>query len=142
MMSDVTILPEGDERGPGAPTLLDDELTPQIRKLVVEGFSYKEIRTTLNISEGTWDSWIYRDTHGFRAKLMQWKAERFLDMAEKNMPELLVAKSENVRADMTKFILETAGKEAYAKRQESTGKDGKPQETMMTIITKVPDPKA
>lgn len=118
---------------------LDEELTLQIRKRVVAGKSYKDIQEELGISHNTWDSWVYRDTQGFRASLTQWKAERFLDMAEKNMPELLVAENERVKADMTKFVLETAGRDTYAKRQENTGKDGKPMEQTLTIVTKVPD---
>lgn len=90
----------------------------QIRLKVLEGKSIKEIREALDIPEGTWDSWYYRETHGFREKIMRWKAERFLALAEDNMPELLAAKSENVRADMTKFVMETAGKEVYSKKSE------------------------
>jgi len=113
-MTKIPVTAEGEAES----TRLDEEITLQVRKLVVEGNLYKVIREQLGIKESTWDSWVYRDTQGFRTNLTRWKAERFLRQAEDNVPVLLDAKSENVKADMTKFILETGGKEVYSKKQE------------------------
>lgn len=107
---------------------LTEALTLEIRKRVLAGQQYKEIQSELDIPDGTWDGWVYRDIQGFRKSLLDWKAERFLRMAEDNMPFLLNSENEKVKADMSKFVMETVGKERYAKRTEQTGKDGGPIE--------------
>lgn len=53
----------------GAPTLLTDEMTLLIRNEVLAGVPYNIIQEKLKISPNTWDSWVYRDTQGFRQSL-------------------------------------------------------------------------
>lgn len=111
---------------PGAPSILTDELTLQIRELVLKGIEYIKIQEQLGISPNTWDSWVYRDTQGFRQQLVAWKKERLIKKAERNVNDLLDCEDIKVRADITKFTLETLAKDdGYTKRTEMTGKDGK-----------------
>jgi len=103
----------------GRPTTLTEELTLKIRKLILIGKKPGEIHMELEIPEGTWDSWIYKDTEGLRTNITAWKAERFLGAAEDNMSGLLNSDKENIKADMTKFIFETAGKATYSKKSDT-----------------------
>lgn len=125
-------------------TLLTDELTLQIRKLVVDGMPYVEIQSLLDISENTWESWQYRDTHGFRVNLNNWKNEFFIRQAEKVSREILalspiktIIRGKDVLVKIDNDLLRTKQKEAeflrktlakndgYASRTEHTGLDGK-----------------
>lgn len=120
----------------GAPTLLTEELTLQIRKLVLQGVPYNEIQATLNIIDNTWDSWVYRDTQGFRGLLTEWKKERLIRKAEKLSDEILDADHIDekgkfntdvmrVKQKEAEFVRETLGKDTgYSKRNELTGKNG------------------
>jgi len=108
----------------GRPTELTEELTLQIRKLVLESVEYTQIQQILNISPNTWDSWFYRDFQGFRANLSQWKNERIVKKAEKKVESLISAEDERVALQASTFALETLGKEVYSKRSELTGKNG------------------
>jgi len=116
-------------------TLLTEETTLQIRKLVLQGKQYVEIQDELDISENTWDSWVYRDTHGFRKLLNEAKHERLIKLSEKVSKEILEASTvdENgriatdvlrIKQKESEFIRETLGKDNYSKRSELTGKDG------------------
>lgn len=53
------------------------------------------------------------------------KREKMLKKAEDNLETLLDSEDEKVKADITKFIAKTIGKDIYSERQEVTGKDGK-----------------
>lgn len=109
----------------------------QIRSLVLQGFSYKDIQLSLEISEGTWDSWMYRDYMDFRKKLTAWKQERLIKKSEKLSEEILdlgyVADDGKANTDVlrikqkeSEFIRSTLGKdEGYASRSEHTGANGK-----------------
>lgn len=117
----------------GRPTELTEELTLKIRAGILEGKQYKEIREELGINENTWDTWVYKNYQGFRETLQSWTFEinekrrkRLLAKAENNLEVLLDSEDERVKADMTKFVAKTLGKdEGYTERTEMTGKDGK-----------------
>jgi phage terminase small subunit len=53
------------------------------------------------------------------------RRKRLLAKAENNLEILLDSEDERVKADMTKFVAKTLGKENYSERTEMTGKDGK-----------------
>lgn len=109
----------------GRPTDLTTELTGKIRRLVLDGLRYNKIQEVLGIAPHTWDMWVYKDYQDFRKNLNSWKKERFVKKAEKNIDELLDCFDFKVKADITKFTLETLGKDdGYSKRNEFTGKDG------------------
>ena len=121
----------------GPESLLTEELTLQIRKLVLEGMKYVDIQETLGILAGTWDKWYYEDYRDFRKNIISWKKERLIKKAETQVELLSLSEDERVSLDASKFILETLGKEEYSKRVESTGANGQPiahQITGMQII--------
>lgn len=117
-------------------SLLTEELSLAIRKLVIAGYSYVDIRTELGIRENTWDSWYWKDYKGLRVKLNAWKKERMLKTAEEFSKDLMSYSRINEDGKLDKelakiqqkeaeFLRETLGKdEGYTKRNEQTGKDG------------------
>lgn len=119
------------------PSDLTDELTLQIRELVLQGVKYKDIQQQLDVLPGTWDKWYYEDYKDFRKDLNSWKAERLLKKSEKLSEEILDADhlTEEGRYDKemlkikqkeSEFIRESLGKDEYSKRTEQTGAKGTP----------------
>lgn len=118
------------------PSDLTNELTLQIRELVLQGVKYKDIQQQLDVLPGTWDKWYYEDYKDFRKDLNSWKYERLLKKSEKLSEDILDADhlTEEGKYDKdmlrikqkeSEFIRETLGKNEYSKRTENTGKDGK-----------------
>lgn len=112
----------------GRPSELDDEqFLLKIRELVLQGTSELEMQKILDIPSGTWDYWKWKNYQGFADKLMTYRHDRILAKAEANVEVLLESEDERVVADITKFSLETLGKDkGFSKRIEQTGKDGEP----------------
>lgn len=110
----------------GRPSELDDEqFLLKIRELVLQGTSELEMQKILDIPSGTWDYWKWKNYQGFADKLMTYRHDRILAKAEANVEVLLESEDERVVADITKFSLETLGKDkGFSKRIEQTGKDG------------------
>lgn len=110
----------------GRPSQLDDEqFLLKIRELVLQGTSELEMQKILDIPSGTWDYWKWKNYQGFADKLMTYRHDRILAKAEANVEVLLESEDERVVADITKFSLETLGKDkGFSKRIEQTGKDG------------------
>ncbi len=131
-------------------TILTQELAFRIRKLVLEGLEYKQIMEILNIPDGTWDGWVYRNqkyvesSQGFRVELTNWKNEFFIKSAERVSREIMalsptktVVRGKDVMVKVDNDLLRTKQKEAeflrktlaknegYASRTELTGLDGK-----------------
>lgn len=102
----------------GRPTQLDEELTAKIRTLVLEGLNYKTIQETLEINPSTWDTWVYKDYQGFRTNLRMWDNEILINIAKGNLHQLLQGDDDKIRADLTKFTLETLGKLDFSKKSE------------------------
>jgi hypothetical protein len=123
----------------GRPTDLTEDLTLEIRKHVLDGTSYGEIQRLLSITDSAWDRWVWLDYKDFRSKLNEWKKERMIKKAEKNLEEMLdmpvnvldddVVVTEpalvKIKQDTSKFVVERLNKDEYSSRQENTGKDGK-----------------
>ena len=103
----------------GRPTELTEELTFKIRKLVLEGQTYKNIQEILEISPDTWDGWVWRDYKGFRKQLVDWDKEIMVDRAKENLHTLLASEDERVQADMTKFTLSTLAKSDFSSKVET-----------------------
>lgn len=126
----------------GRPSWLDDEqVVLKIRDLYLEGNNEKQICEILDIPLNTWNYWKWKNYQSFADKLLSYKHERILRKAESNLEVLLESEDERVMADMTKFSLETLGKNAgFTKRNELTGKDGKDLPTpILTGIIDVPE---
>ncbi len=109
----------------GRPSQLDDEqFLLKIRDLILDYKTEKEIAEILEVPAGTWDYWKWKNYQGFADKILSYRHERILRKAEANVEVLLESEDERVLADMTKFSLETLGKNNYSKRTEMTGKNG------------------
>lgn len=128
----------------GRPTDLTDELLIKIKELVLDGKNLKEIANIIQIPEVTIYTWHSRNYLDFYQKVENWKRDRKLMLAEKNIEEFLLMDTINtgaskkgevfeyndsglvrVKADISKFVSETLGKDNYSKRSELTGLDGK-----------------
>ncbi len=121
--------------GAGRKTVLDKELTLEIRSMVLKGAEYKNIQQKLGINANTWDTWVYEDYQGFRGFLNDTKREVLLNNAERASKFILnMLNKKNTRTDTnllrliqkeSEFVRETLGKSlGYSKRQELTGRDG------------------
>lgn len=110
----------------GRPSLLDDpSFFLKIRELILDGSTYEQVQEILEIPKGTWNHWYYNNTHNFQDILMSYRHERMIRKAEANVEVLMESEDERVMADMTKFTLETIGKDkGFSKRVEQTGKNG------------------
>jgi hypothetical protein len=118
------------------PSDLTQELTLQIRQLVLQGVKYLDIQEQLAIPANTWDAWVYKDYKDFRKDLQSWKAERLVRKAERLSDEILEAvhidESGKYATDVLRikqkeaeFVRSTLGKnEGYSTRIETTGANG------------------
>lgn len=102
---------------------LTRETALNIRKMLLDYAMIKDIQSTLDIPEGTWQHWYWNNTEiegitqGFRDFVNKAKHERIINKAEHNLEALMSSEDERVVADMTKFSLETLGKEhGYSKK--------------------------
>lgn len=108
----------------GRPSQLDDEqFLLKIKELFLDGKNEKEIAQILEIPIGTWDYWKWKNYQGFADKLLSYKHERIIQRAESNLEELLAGEDDRIRADLSKFALETLSKKNYSKRTDLTTND-------------------
>jgi hypothetical protein len=122
----------------GRPSVLDDEqVVLKIKQMYLDGANEKTISESLSIPYDTWVYWKWKNYQGFADKLLSYKHERILNKAEANLEQLLEGDDERIRADLSKFALETLNKRHYSKRQELGGIDGKDLPT--PILGYVPD---
>jgi hypothetical protein len=108
----------------GRPSQLDDEqFLLKIRELYLDGKNEKQIAEILEVPIGTWDYWKWKNYQGFSDKLLSYKHERIIRKAEANLEQLLDGEDEKIRADLSKFALETLSKKQYSKRSDITSDD-------------------
>ena len=121
----------------GRPSDLTEELTLQIRSMVLDGVKYKDIQEALDIPSNTWDAWVYKDYKDFRKDLNSWKFERMVKKSEKLSEDILDTPhlTEDAKIDTNilrvkqkeaEFVRATLGKKDYSTRTENTGPDGSP----------------
>ena len=112
----------------GRPSELNDELKTKIKKVVLElknRPTATEVSQILNIPITTFNDWVYRNYQGFGEYWLSLKHEWKLEQADYNTDEILTmptaddAKLLKIKADMTKFVQETLGKNHYSKRTET-----------------------
>jgi len=108
----------------GAKSKLTQELTLKIRDAVLDNKKYKDIRKELGINENNWDTWVFKDFQGFRADLQNWKHERMVKKAEKQLNILITSDDERVSLNASQFTLSRLNKKKYSDRVEHTGADG------------------
>lgn len=111
---------------PGRPSELDQDLIAKIRTLLLDGHTYKECQEILGIPASTWQTWKYLDYKGFRTFLKNEENEQLIEIAKKNLNQLLQGDDDKIRADLTKFTLSTLSKVDFSTRSEVTGEGGKP----------------
>lgn len=110
----------------GRPSVLDDEqIVLKIKEMYLDGTNEKTIAQAFDIPYDTWVYWKWKNYQGFADKLLSYKHERILKKAEANLEQLLEGDDDRIRADLSKFALETLSKKYYSKRTENTGADGK-----------------
>ena len=110
-------------------SLIDNDTRFKIRSLWLEGKTIKEIQSTLDISEGTWDNYFYLDKYGFRNFILDVKKEYMLTMSEKTSDKILSYKTTakdvrllQIQQKEAEFLRETQGKDlGYSKRIETIG---------------------
>ena len=108
----------------GRPSQLDDEqFLLKIRELYLDGKNEKQIAEILEVPIGTWDYWKWKNYQGFSDKLLSYKHERIIRKAEANLEQLLDGEDDKIRADLSKFALETLSKKQYSKRSDLTSDD-------------------
>jgi len=73
----------------GRKSKLTVELSLEIRRMVLNGAKYIEIREKLNIPEGTWDGWITMGINDLDEKLSKWKRQRMLKASEKVLSDIV-----------------------------------------------------
>lgn len=117
--------------------VISQELCLKIRKSILEGKKYTEIRNELDIAEGTWDYWYWKDLEipdlgqGFRTFVNQAKHERVMRKVGRNIDDFLDlidideegkrdSNLARLKADMTKFVAERLGKnDGYSTKVET-----------------------
>lgn len=109
----------------GRKSLLDEHLFREIKDLVLEGKNLRQISESLEIPYATMRDWEYENYKSFSDKMLSFKHERIFKKAEANLEQLMEGDDERIRADLSKFALETLHKKYYSKRTEQTGADGK-----------------
>lgn len=103
----------------GRPSELDQDLMAKIRTLILDGMSDKECQQILEISENTWKHWAYTNYRDFRTNLRNWDNEILIKIAKANLSQLLQGDDDRIRADLTKFTLETLAKIDFSKKTET-----------------------
>lgn len=141
-----------DKKKPGPKPQLDDILFSNIRKLIIDGKTLKEIADICGIEINTFYGWTADNYLNLADKIEGWKRDRKLMLAEVVIEDMLTMPTERIKIelgdededgikkekqvliadpalvkikqDTAKFVAETLGKDHYAKRNELTGKDG------------------
>ena len=129
----------------GRPTDLTKELLINIKQDILDGKNLKEIAQHREIPEITIYTWHSKNYIGLADKIENWKRDRKLMLAERNIEEMLEMSDTNlkevgeqikvfkdpqltrIKADLSKFVAETLGRNNYSKRTETDiTSDGEP----------------
>ncbi len=120
----------------GRPSDLTQELTLEIRKLVLSSLSYIEIQEILSINSSTWDRWVWENYKDFRANLQKWKHERMVKKAEVRVDSLMDSDDDRVALNAATFTLETLGKLDYSKMTKTDiTSGGRPLQNSLKELT-------
>lgn len=130
----------------GRKTDLTKEMLSKIKQSIIDGNDLRATAKICDIIESTLYGWTADNYLNLSDKVEGWKRDRKIMLATENLEEMLKMSITNkgvtkdgkeiyefddtgilrVKADMTKFALETLDKGNYSKRTENTGKDGQP----------------
>ena len=105
----------------GAKTKLTDELFKEIKQSILAGNDLRETAKVCDINEGTLYVWHSDNYLNLADKILSWKHERMLKMAEGNLEGIMsigINDKETIKvvADVSKFVSETLGKKNYSKQ--------------------------
>ncbi len=126
----------------GRKTDLTEELFRKIKKSILDGNDLRTTAKVCEIPESTLYTWHSDNYLNISDKIEGWKRDYKLKLANQNIVEFLKMSDKNVKqvgeelveyrdtgltkvkADMSKFVAETLGKDEYSKRSELTGAGG------------------
>lgn len=127
----------------GRPTDMTSELVKKIKQSILDGNDLKTTAKICGIDEQKIYNWKYDNYLNISDKIEGWKRDRKLMLAEKNIEEFLTMTDTNIKetergikefkdsqltrikADISKFVAETLGRNDYSKRNELSGPNGK-----------------
>ena len=105
----------------GRKTDLTEDLFRQIKEAILNGNDLIETAKVCDIPESTLYTWHSDNYLNIADKVLSWKHERMLKLAETNLEGIMGLgisdkNSINVVADVSKFVSETLGKKNYSKQ--------------------------
>jgi len=115
---------------PGPKPLLNKDMFAKIKQSILDGNDLRQTAKVCEINEGTLYVWHSDNYLNISDKVANWKHERMLRLAEKNLEGIMclgISDKDTIKTvqDTSKFVAETLGKASYAKRNEHGGIDGK-----------------
>lgn len=104
----------------GRNTILTDELVKQIKQSILDGNDLRTTAKVCGINEGTLYVWHSDNYLNIADKVLSWKHERMLKLAEGNLSDIMslgISDKDSLKvvADVSKFVSETLGKKSYSK---------------------------
>ena len=123
----------------GRPTDLTDELIKQIKQSILDGNDLKTTAKVCGINEGTLYVWHSDNYLNIADKVLSWKHERMLKLAEGNLSDIMslgISDKDSLKvvADVSKFVSETLGKKSYSKSVNTDITSG--GETLKPVLVK------
>lgn len=104
----------------GRKTNLDEELVREIKQSILDGNDLKTTANICEIPESTLYTWHSDNYLNLADKILNWKHERMLKLAEMNLEGIMslgISDKDSLKvvADVSKFVSETLGKKNYSK---------------------------
>lgn len=122
----------------GRPTMLNEMLLVKIKDGILNGDTYLKISQDIGVPYDTFEGWIKRNYDNFADTLLTYKHERLLRKAERNIEDVMDMSTQNtgmtmkgeqyefhdpkleaIKADVSKFALETLGRNNYHRKTEN-----------------------
>lgn len=105
----------------GRKTDLTEDLFRQIKESILNGNDLRETAKVCDIPESTLYTWHSDNYLNIADKVLSWKHERMLKLAETNLEGIMglgISDKNSIKvvADVSKFVSETLGKKNYSKQ--------------------------
>ena len=105
----------------GRKTDLTEDLFRQIKESILNGNDLRETAKVCDIPESTLYTWHSDNYLNITDKVLSWKHERMLKLAETNLEGIMglgISDKDSIKvvADVSKFVSETLGKKNYSKQ--------------------------
>lgn len=123
----------------GRKTNLDEELVREIKQSILDGNDLKTTASICEIPESTLYTWHSDNYLNLADKILNWKHERMLKLAEMNLEGIMglgISDKDSLKvvADVSKFVSETLGKKNYSKQLNTDLTSG--GETLKPVLVK------